>query len=98
MPPEVHQGPPPSSEEAQTGGPGFFDLVGLLAEPASVYLRDARAGNPQTAAQSLELASLHIDLLGVLKDKTRNNLAHDEAAMLEDVIYQLRSAFVETRG
>ena len=80
------------------GAPSFFDLVGLLAEPASIYLREARSAAPQAAAQSIELARLHIDLLAILRDKTQGNLAPEEKAMLEDVVYQLRSGFVGLRG
>ncbi len=80
------------------GAPGFFDLVGLLAEPATIYLREARGADPQTATQSLELARLHIDLLAVLRAKTEGNLSAAEQSMLEDVIYQLRSGYVGLRG
>lgn len=84
------------SEEAD--GPGFFDLVGLLAEPATIYLKQAHTADPQSAAQSLELARLHIDLLNVLQSKTRGNLSSQEDAMLQDVIYQLRAGFVGMRS
>ncbi len=86
------------SGEAPSGEAGFLDLIGLLAEPASIYLREAQAADPQTAAQSLELARLHIDLLIVLQDKTEGNLSSSEKAMLEDVVYQLRSGYVGLRG
>ena len=85
-----------SSEGAE--GPGFFDLVGLLAEPASIYLKEAHSADPRGAAQSLELARLHIDLLSVLRTKTQGNLSPQEDAMLEDVIYQLRAGYVGLRG
>ena len=88
----------PPAPEAPAGTPGFQDLVGLLAEPAMIYLREAHAADPQTASQSLELARLHIDLLGTLKSKTSGNLSPAEAAMLEDVIYQLRSGYVGLGG
>ncbi len=84
------------SEEAE--GPGVFDLVGLLAEPATIYLKQAHTADPQTAAQNLELARLHIDLLNVLQTKTRGNLSSQEDAMLQDVIHQLRAGFVGMRG
>ncbi len=88
---------PPGGSE-QPGAPAFFDLVGLLAQPASIYLQEARAADPQTAAQSLELARLHIELLVVLRNKTRGNLSPDEQGMLEDVLLQLRSDLVGLRG
>ncbi len=88
----------PQEPEDRPGAPAFFDLVGLLAEPASIYLREARSADPQTAAQSLELARLHIELLIILRDKTRGNLSPQEQGMLEDVLSQLRSGFVGLRG
>lgn len=90
------EGPSKASEEAE--GPGFFDLVGLLAEPATIYLREAHNADPRGAAQSLELARLHIDLLSVLRTKTQGNLSSQEDAMLKDVIYQLRAGYVGLRG
>lgn len=87
----------PAPPEAE-GAPGFMDLVGLLAEPAMIYLRQARGADPQTAAESLELARLHIDLLAVLKAKTAGNLTSAERAMLDDVMHQLRSGYIGLRS
>ena len=89
---------PAAGEGRRPAAPGFFDLVGLLAEPATHYMREARSAPPQAASQSLALARLHIDLLAVLKDKTEGNLAPEEKAMLDDVVYQLRSGFVGLGG
>lgn len=85
---------PPDAADA----PGFMDLVGLLAEPAMIYLRQAHGADPQTAVESLELARLHIDLLGILRTKTQGNLSASEQAMLEDVLNQLRSGYVGLRS
>jgi hypothetical protein len=43
----------------------------------------------------LDLAKHAIDMLGILEEKTKGNLAADEAAMLENVLHQLRLAYVE---
>lgn len=92
---------PPAPEEPEEQGPeqpGFYDLVSLLAEHASVYLRQASmpGGDPD---QTQELCKLHIDLLAVLKSKTTGNLDAREQAMLDDVLYRLRSAFTsQQRG
>ena len=72
--------------------------MGLLAEPVSMYLREAQAAGPGAAAQSLELARLHIDLLGVLQEKTQGNLSSEEKAMLDDVVFRLRGGYVGLRG
>ncbi len=91
----------PTASEAPEGdpdAPSFTDLVRLLAENASIYLSESQSGDPQTAQQHLDLARLHIDMLGILQDKTRGNLTTDEHAMLENVVYQLRSGFVGLGG
>ena len=96
-PPEAPEAEQPPEDE-RPGAPRFADLVRLLAENASIYLSEAQGGDPQTAQQHLELARLHIDMLGILQDKTRGNLTSNEHAMLENVIYQLRSGFVGLGG
>jgi hypothetical protein len=108
QPPAASPGPaPPPAREAphlelpashlEPGGPTFFDLLALLAEPASVYLGDVPLPGGQSA-QDLDLARFHIDLLALLKDRTTGNLTAEEAAVLEDLVYQLRMRYVQKRG
>lgn len=84
--------------------PQFMDLVGLLAEPASLYLRQAQAARSgdlravSEASQNLELSKMHIDLLVVLREKSATNLAAQELAMIDDVIYRLQMAFSQLQG
>lgn len=85
--------PPPDPD-----APGFMDLVSLLAENASVYLREAATPGSPEPLQHLEVAKLHIDLLAVLKDKTAGNLSSQERAVLDDVLYRLRMAYTSQRG
>jgi hypothetical protein len=75
--------------------PGFQDLVGLLATQAMSYL--GYYPDPQTgqAMISLEYAKLHIDMLTVLEDKTKNNLTEQEQKLLTKILSQLRMDFVE---
>jgi hypothetical protein len=37
-----------------------------------------------------------IDILGMLQDKTRGNLDHDEEGMLRSILFDLRMKYVET--
>jgi len=98
----------PKTSPASTGGPGgapgegdlpqepgFQDLVGLLATQAMSYL--GYYPDPQTgqAMISLEYAKLHIDMLTVLEDKTKNNLTEHEQKLLTKILSQLRMDFVE---
>ena len=78
-------------------GPSFYDLAAMLAEPAAIYLGDAPLPDGQWA-ENLEMARLHIDLLDVLRQKTAGNLAAQEAAFLEDLLYRLRVRYVQKRG
>lgn len=102
---------PPETEDASTGRPpvdlpempgvgpqpGFVDLLSLVAEPAAVYLGDARLPDGRSA-EDLDMARLHIDLLDVLRKKTAGNLTAQESTVLEDLLYRLRMRYVEKRG
>ena len=74
--------------------PGFMDLVAVLAEPIAFLLGDAQLPDGQSA-QDLPRARLHIDLLAVLREKTRGNVPEQETAVLEDLLAQLRMRYVE---
>lgn len=73
----------------------FRTLMSTLVTPALLYL--GGIPDPQTgqAVVSLELASHHIDLLAVLEEKTKGNLAEEEASDLASVLSELRARFVE---
>lgn len=96
-------GPSPAAEKAgekdadgeseYPSGAQFEDLIGLLAQGASVYLQQAR--RPERRSEHLELARLHVDLLAILKKKTEGNLSTSEKALLDDALYQLRMAVVQ---
>lgn len=77
--------------------PSFFDLVVSLAEPVPIYLGDAELPDGQSA-ESLEAARHYIDLLDVLREKTRGNLGAQESAFLEDLLYRFRMRYVQKRG
>ncbi len=92
------QAPPPGySATGPDVGPRFYDLVAALAEPATVYLGDQPLPGGQSA-ENLELARFYIDLLGVLRQTTAGNLPAQEAAFLEDSLYQLRVRYVQKSG
>ena len=53
--------------------------------------------NPETNETSinLPLAKQSIDILGILKDKTVGNLTPEEGRLLDNLLFDLRMAFVE---
>ena len=110
MPPDVAPAPVAESPEAARSaprlelpgapaglGPGFLDLVGVLAEPVAFYLGDAALPDGKTMV-NLDMARLHIDLLDVLRQRTAGNLTAEELGVLEDLLYQLRVRYVQKRG
>jgi len=62
----------------------FFSL-GAIADPAS--------GRRYV---DLALAKHHIDMLGVLEEKTKGNLTEDETKLLDRAIYEARMQYVQT--
>jgi hypothetical protein len=84
----------PPAMAPELGGPSFFDLVAMLAEPVAIYLGDARLPDGE-AATNLEMARFYIDLLDILRQKTLGNLSAEESAFLEDLLYRLRVRYVQ---
>ncbi|MBI3324105.1 MAG: DUF1844 domain-containing protein [Candidatus Omnitrophica bacterium] len=102
-PPAPPQAPAEASgqpAQAEQGLPeARFDLfVSGLAMDALIALGDMP--HPATKRQSVNLthARYLIDLLGVLEEKTRGNLAADEERLLKDTLYQLRMRYLAKSG
>lgn len=73
----------------------FQTLLGSMITQALMYM--GAFPDPETgrAMVSLEHAKFHIDLLGVLEEKTRGNLTEEEASDLTRALTELRMRFVE---
>lgn len=72
----------------------FSTLVQALATQAAIFMsgqRDPETGEP---VLNLELAKHNIDLLRILEEKTKGNLAPDEKRLLETLLYELLMAYV----
>lgn len=61
--------------------------LGLVDDPIS-----------KQKTKNLELAKQTIDILGMLKEKTKGNLNSDEENMLKSVLYDLRMLYVKETG
>lgn len=68
----------------------------VLSIRESVLLMLGRV--PAAGDEQVDLAGAHsqIEILRVLLDKTHGNLTDDEDRLLRTVIYELRTAYVET--
>ncbi|MGH7932691.1 MAG: DUF1844 domain-containing protein [Candidatus Binataceae bacterium] len=98
-----------SASAAQTPGRGFTNpaagpspgeitfatfVVGLSTE-ALVNLgeiSDPQSGDP---VQNLGAAQQLIDIIGMLQEKTRGNLDHDEKTLVDAILFDLRMKYVE---
>jgi hypothetical protein len=45
--------------------------------------------------KNLPLAKQTVDLIGMLKEKTKGNLAPDEGKLMENILYDLRIRYVK---
>ena len=77
--------PPPAS---------FPFLVSMLGTQALVAMGQLGDEN-EAPTPRLDYAKHYIDLLGLLEEKTKGNLAAEEANLLTDWLHQLRLGFVE---
>jgi hypothetical protein len=92
---KVTETPTPLSPEALKPSRNFQMLVDFMARNAAAMLggyADPRTGQPML---DLEGAREFIDLLDVLHEKTRGNLAAEDDKLLLDVIGSLKLSFLE---
>lgn len=72
----------------------FGTFVMSLAANALLHLGEAHEDGP-AAKVDLPLAKQSIEIIGMLRDKTRGNLSPDEMQLLDGVLYDLRLRFLE---
>lgn len=85
----------PSSIPDKLPPPSFSLLVATFGSQAMVALGQVPNPLDNKTEVRLDLAKHAIDMLAIIEQKTKGNLAADEAAMLEAVLHQLRMAYVE---
>ena len=76
----------------------FLELVNLLAMQAVIGLGGYDGPGGDRLPPNHEAARHHIDMLDVLLEKTKGNLADDELQALERVLHELRMQFVAVVG
>jgi hypothetical protein len=87
------------SDQTKKGPIDFYTFVFSLGSSAIVHLGDAP--HPETGAPAppdLLLAKQTIDILAMLRDKTKGNLTPEEEKFLEALLMDLRMRFVERSG
>ena len=96
----------PRAEEPAGQGQGegafpfldFSTFVFSLGTSAMYHFGDFPDPVTKKAERNLEAAKQTIDILGILKDKTKGNLTEDEDRLLESLLYELRMRYVRETG
>jgi len=73
----------------------FGTFVVGLSTQALMHLGEIPDPQAGGMAQDLPAAQQLIDIIGMLQEKTRGNLDHDEQALIDAVLFDLRMKYVE---
>lgn len=72
----------------------------ILSLASSVLIHLGEMPDPDTAAHApdLPLAKQTLNVLGMLREKTRGNLTPEESQLLEQLLYDLRMKYLARKG
>ncbi len=87
-----------TTDDADAGFPdkvSFPHLLELLVTQTLMYLGAFPDPTTGKAMIALDAAKFHIDLLGIVEERTRGNLSEEEERQLKGVLHELRVQFVE---
>jgi hypothetical protein len=88
----------PGPDEGHLPPASFPMLVTTLATQALLFLGQMPHPVTGKAEVHLEEAKHFIDMLQMLQEKTQGNLTPEEGQMLEQILHELRMAFVAISG
>lgn len=84
--------PPPLPEAT------FSTFIYSLSTSALIHLGEIPEPTTEKVMKSLPLAKQTIDILAILQEKTKGNLAQDEETLLNTLLYDLRIRYVKAVG
>jgi len=76
----------------------FSSFLFSLSTSAFVHLGAVPDPASGKADRNLSLAKQTIDLLGLLREKTRNNLSREEEDLFDHLLYDLRMRYIKEAG
>lgn len=86
---------PDMNKKGKTPEITFSTFVLSLSSSAAMSLGGYQDPVSGHVPKNLELAKQSIDILGILAEKTRDNLDADEQKLLDSSLYELRMRYVE---
>jgi hypothetical protein len=87
-----------SAQEGPLPEIDFTSFIFSLSTSALIQLGEIEDPFTKTSVKNLPLAKQTIDLIGMLKEKTKGNLTPDEERLIEYVLYDLRMKYVKAQG
>ena len=73
----------------------FAFFITTMAMQSAIALGDTENPADGKKEDNLPQAKFLIDTLGMLQEKTKNNLTSEESSMLEGILYELRMRYVQ---
>jgi hypothetical protein len=73
----------------------FAHFILSLSTSVLIQLGEVQDPFTQKTAKDLPLAKQTIDLIGMLKEKTKGNLTPEEGKLIESILYDLRMRYVK---
>jgi len=107
QPASSQESPPPEGQQASTQRPfvgqekkgdappvDFSSFLISLATTALVHLGEIPDPTTGETSDNLEAGKQMIDIIAVLKEKTKGNLDEDEHRLMEELLYELRMKYL----
>ncbi len=92
--PTTAAGDEPQAHPAPTEPVTFSTFILGLSTQALLHLGDIADPTTGRVARDLNAAKHVIDILGILRDKTRGNVEPTEESLLDSMLYDLRMRYV----
>lgn len=87
-----------SEEQGPLPEINFPSFIFSLSTSALIQLGEVEDPFTQKQSPNLPLAKQTIDLIGMLREKTKGNLTADEEKFLEGILFDLRMRYVKAAG
>ncbi len=75
----------------------FGTLIASLATSALLHLGES-ISEEEPSSIDLPLAKQSIEIIGMLREKTRGNLTHSEQQLIDEVLFDLRRRYMHASG
>lgn len=76
----------------------FGTFILSLASSVLIHLGEMPDPDTEAHAPDLALAKQTLNVLGMLREKTRGNLTPEESQLLEQLLYDLRMKYLAKKG